>query len=70
MPPILPTRRLGKDGPEVTALGFGTMGLSIFYNKIRSDPERLAFLDHVFASGETNFDTANIYGDSEDLLGE
>jgi hypothetical protein len=23
----LPTRQLGKDGPNVTALGFGTMGL-------------------------------------------
>lgn len=29
MAPAYPTRRLGKDGPEVTALGYGLMGLSV-----------------------------------------
>ncbi len=30
-PASLPTRKLGKDGPEVTAIGFGLMGLSVGY---------------------------------------
>jgi len=34
-PPVtLPTRRLGKDGPEITALGFGLMGLSTAYGSV------------------------------------
>ncbi|KIW68207.1 hypothetical protein PV04_04168 [Phialophora macrospora] len=70
MAPNLPTRQLGKDGPQVTALGFGLMGLSIFYGKKLPDDQRLAFLDHVFASGETFWDSSDVYGDSEDLLGQ
>ncbi|RDW82782.1 aldo-keto reductase-2 [Coleophoma cylindrospora] len=70
MSPQLPTRQLGKDGPYVCAMGFGTMGLSVFYGVIPSDSERLAFLDQVFARGETFWDSADIYGDSEDLLGK
>jgi predicted aldo/keto reductase-like oxidoreductase len=66
----VPTRKLGKYGPEVPALGYGCMGLSSFYGKPRPDEERLKFLDHVYAAGETNWDSADIYGDSEDLLGK
>ena len=69
-PKSLPTRQLGKDGPQVTALGFGLMGLSIFYGKKLPDPERLKFLDYVFESGETFWDSSDVYGDSEDLLGQ
>ncbi|POS77112.1 aldo-keto reductase yakc [Diaporthe helianthi] len=68
-PPQLPTRKLGKNGPEVTALGFGTMGLSAFYGKPKPDEERYAVLDHVYDSGCLNWDTADMYADSEDLLG-
>ncbi|RMD44787.1 hypothetical protein DV735_g349, partial [Chaetothyriales sp. CBS 134920] len=66
----LPTRQLGKNGPEVTAIGYGFMGLSVFYGKVGSDEERLALIDNIYASGERNWDTADIYGDSEDLLGK
>ena len=65
----LPTRKLGKNGPEVTAIGFGLMGLSAFYGKPKPDEERYALLDHVFDSGCRNWDSADMYGDSEDLLG-
>ena len=65
----LPTRKLGKNGPEVTALGFGLMGLSAFYGKPKPDEERFAMLDHVYASGERFWDTADMYMDNEDLLG-
>jgi aryl-alcohol dehydrogenase-like predicted oxidoreductase len=64
----LPTAPLGKNGPEVVRLGFGLMGLSAYYGPAKPDEERLAILDQAFAMGETNWDTADIYGDSEDLL--
>lgn len=64
------TRKLGKNGPEVTALGFGTMGLSSFYGAPKPDKERFAMLDHIYDAGERFWDTADMYGDSEDLLGQ
>lgn len=67
--PSQPTKKLGKNGPEVTALGFGLMGLSAFYGKTLPDPERYAMLDHVFESGELFWDSADMYLDSEDLIG-
>jgi aryl-alcohol dehydrogenase-like predicted oxidoreductase len=47
----LPTRRLGKDGPLVTALGFGAMGASDFYGKADPDKERFQVLDRCFELG-------------------
>jgi len=70
MAPTYPTRRLGKDGPEITALGYGLMGLSAFYGKPLPDEQRLALLDEIYELGERNWDTADIYGDSEDLVGK
>lgn len=70
MTSTLPTRQLGKDGPQVTALGFGAMGLSAFYGPTAPDEERLKFLDHVYAQGETFWDSSDIYGDSEELIGK
>ena len=69
MAPQLPTRKLGKNGPEVTALGFGLMGLSAFYGKPKPDEERYAMLDHVYDSGERFWDSADMYADNEDLIG-
>jgi len=70
MPPKLPTRKLGKDGPEVVAMGFGAMGLSAFYGKPESDEERFKVLDRAYELGETNWDSADVYMDSEDLIGK
>jgi len=70
MPPQLPTRKLGKNGPEVVALGFGTMGLSAFYGVPESDEERFKVLDRAYELGATNWDSADMYNDSEDLLGK
>ncbi|RGP78649.1 aldo keto reductase [Fusarium longipes] len=70
-PPVkLPTRKLGRNGPEVPAIGFGLMGLSIGYGKVDTDEERLKLLDHAWEIGATNWDSARAYGDSEDLLGK
>ncbi len=47
----LATRRLGKDGPNVTALGYGLMGLSAFYGPVKPDSERFAVLDKLYELG-------------------
>ncbi|KAK5014240.1 putative aldo-keto reductase [Cryomyces antarcticus] len=68
--PGLPTRQLGKNGPQVTALGFGCMGLSAFYGAPKPDNERFAVLDKAYALGELHWDSADVYADNEDLLGK
>lgn len=69
-PSQLPTRQLGRNGPQVTALGFGAMGLSAFYGGPESDEERFKVLDRAYELGEVNWDSADIYADNEDLIGE
>ncbi|KAF2735796.1 Aldo/keto reductase [Polyplosphaeria fusca] len=64
----LPRRRLGKLGPEVSAIGFGTMGLSASYGKIDENEARFEVLDRAVELGSTFWDTSDIYADSEDLL--
>ncbi|PQE27622.1 Aldo keto reductase protein [Rutstroemia sp. NJR-2017a BBW] len=70
MSPKLPTRKLGKNGPEVIAQGFGLMGLSAFYGATESDEDRFKILDRAFELGQTNWDSADIYLDNEDLIGK
>ncbi|OCH91135.1 Aldo/keto reductase [Obba rivulosa] len=55
---------------HVSAIGYGFMGLSAFYGKVPPTEERLKIIDAVYESGVTFWDTADRYGDSEDLLGE
>jgi len=64
----LPTRKIGQD--DVTAIGFGLMGLSAFYGPIESDEDRFKVLDAAVEAGCTNWDSADVYGDSEDLVGK
>jgi aryl-alcohol dehydrogenase-like predicted oxidoreductase len=66
----VPTRQLGKNGPQVSALGFGAMGLSAFYGAPAPDEERFKVFDRAIELGCTYFDSADIYGDSEELLGK
>lgn len=66
----LPTRKLGKNGPPVTAIGYGLMGLSYAYGPAKPDPERFEFLDYIYEKGERMWDSSNSYGDSEVLLGK
>ncbi|THH00720.1 hypothetical protein EW026_g1867 [Hermanssonia centrifuga] len=65
----LPTRKIGNT--DVTAIGFGAMGLGTIssYGPTTSMEERLALLDAVYESGCTNWDTADVYGECEDVLG-
>lgn len=64
------TRKLGRDGPTVSALGLGCMGMSEFYGG-HSDAESTATLHHALDRGVTLFDTADMYGPytNEELLG-
>ncbi len=66
------TRRLGKNGLEVTALGFGCMGMSFGYGPAGDRTEMIALLRAAVERGVTFFDTAQIYGPftNEDLVGE
>jgi aryl-alcohol dehydrogenase-like predicted oxidoreductase len=64
------TRTLGRNGPAVSALGLGCMGMSEFYGE-HSDAESLATLNHALERGVTFLDTADAYGPytNEQLIG-
>jgi aryl-alcohol dehydrogenase-like predicted oxidoreductase len=64
------TRQLGKNGPTVSAIGLGCMGISQAYGT-RDEAESLATMDRAFALGITFFDTADIYGmgHNEEFIG-
>jgi aryl-alcohol dehydrogenase-like predicted oxidoreductase len=64
------TRTLGRNGPRVSALGLGCMGMSEFYGP-HSDAESIATLQRALELGVSLFDTADIYGPhtNEELLG-
>ncbi|KAF3397430.1 Aldo-keto reductase yakc [NADP] [Talaromyces pinophilus] len=67
----VPLRRLGKNGPQVPALGLGLMGMTWnFYGNTPSDEERFAVLDRAVEIGATSWDTSDLYGDGEELLGK
>ncbi|KAF2100392.1 putative aldo-keto reductase [Rhizodiscina lignyota] len=68
-PPTLPTHQLGKDGPQVTAIGYGMMGLSANYGAPLPDDQRFALLDKIYEAGELFWDSSDSYGDSEVLIG-
>ncbi|CUR46842.1 Aldo-keto reductase [Alloalcanivorax xenomutans] len=63
-------RRLGRDGPLVSALGLGCMGMSDFYGD-RDDRESIATLHAALEKDVTLIDTADMYGPhtNEELVG-
>jgi aryl-alcohol dehydrogenase-like predicted oxidoreductase len=65
-------RKLGKSGLEVSAIGFGCMGLSHAYGQPVEKQEGIALIRTAFDHGVTFFDTAEAYGPftNEDLVGE
>jgi aryl-alcohol dehydrogenase-like predicted oxidoreductase len=66
------TRKLGSDGFEVSALGFGCMGISFGYGQPTSHDEGIAIIRAAVDRGITFFDTAEAYGPfaNEALVGE
>ncbi|KAI8898959.1 NADP-dependent oxidoreductase domain-containing protein, partial [Globomyces pollinis-pini] len=56
-------RQLGKNGPLVSPIGLGAMGMSAFYTtNTTSDDENLKVLNAAIDMGCTFWDTADIYG--------
>ena len=66
------TRALGNSGLEVSALGFGCMGISSGYGPAISRDDGIAIIRAAFDGGVTFFDTAEVYGPfaNEGLVGE
>ena len=65
-------RTLGKSGLEVSALGFGCMGLSYGYGPAIEKQQAIAVIRTAVERGVTFFDTAEAYGPftNEELVGE
>ena len=63
-------RRLGANGPEVSTIGLGCMGMSEFYAG-GSEEESIATIHHAIERGVTFLDTADMYGvgKNEELVG-
>jgi aryl-alcohol dehydrogenase-like predicted oxidoreductase len=63
-------RQLGRNGPEVSAIGLGCMGMSEFYGS-GNDEQSIATIHHALDQGVTFLDTADMYGPfkNEELVG-
>lgn len=65
-------RKLGNSGLEVSAIGFGCMGMSSGYGPPKDKKEMIALLHAAVDRGVTFFDTAEVYGPlaNEELVGD
>ncbi len=65
-------RELGRSGLEVSALGFGCMGLSFGFGPATEKTEAIKVIRAAYEGGVTFFDTAEAYGPgaNEELVGE
>jgi aryl-alcohol dehydrogenase-like predicted oxidoreductase len=66
------SRTLGNSQLEVSALGFGCMGLNFAYGKAMEKQDAISLLRQAVEAGVTFFDTAEAYGPftNEELVGE
>lgn len=65
-------RKLGNNGLEVSAIGFGCMGLNFAYGHAMEKQEAIALIRAAVEQGVTLFDTAEVYGPftNEEIVGE
>ncbi|EKO3981540.1 aldo/keto reductase [Vibrio fluvialis] len=66
------TRKLGTQGPETSAIGFGCMGLDFGYASKVTKQEGISLIRSAVDKGVTLFDTAEVYGPftNEEMVGE
>ncbi|CAN2978489.1 MULTISPECIES: aldo/keto reductase [Pseudomonas] len=66
------TRQLGKNGPHVSAIGLGCMGMTDFYTPGTDTTEATATLHRALELGVNFLDTADMYGPhtNEQLIGK
>jgi aryl-alcohol dehydrogenase-like predicted oxidoreductase len=65
------TRILGTNGPEVSAIGLGCMGLTFGYGPATNTSDAVALIRAAYDRGITFFDSAEAYGASnEEMVGE
>jgi len=65
----IPKRQLGANGPYVSAVGLGTMGVGAFYGETNEE-EAYKALTYSADRGVTFWDCADIYGTTELTLGK
>ncbi|KAK5994266.1 Aldo-keto reductase str7 [Cladobotryum mycophilum] len=65
-----PLRTLGLDGPQFSPVGLGFGSLAGFYGPAGTRNEKLALLDHAYTIGLRFWDLSDVYGDTEDVVGE
>ncbi|HET9569945.1 MAG TPA: aldo/keto reductase [Bacteroidales bacterium] len=66
------TRILGTNGPEVSAIGFGCMGLNYAYSEVLNKADGIQMIRAAVERGVRFFDTAEVYGPftNEEIVGE
>jgi aryl-alcohol dehydrogenase-like predicted oxidoreductase len=66
------TRKLGRSGLEVSAMGLGCMGMSFGFGPAMDKKDGIALIRAAVERGVTFFDTAEVYGayTNEELVGE
>ncbi len=64
------SRKLGRTGPDVSAIGLGAMNISGFYGSA-TEEEAFALFDRARDLGIDHLDTSNVYGNghSEEVIG-
>ncbi|KAJ7191715.1 NADP-dependent oxidoreductase domain-containing protein, partial [Mycena pura] len=65
-----PTRQLGRNGPTVSAIGLGAMGLGGAFYGAADEGRVLEMLSRAADKGVTFWDTSDVYGDSEATIGK
>jgi predicted oxidoreductase len=60
--PTVPKVKLGPEGFEVSSLGLGCMGMSVYYGLPKPDEEMIELIRYAVNAGVTFLDTADVYG--------